>query len=102
MTRSTLLQPVFSGAITMGYCICALFFLRFWRSTRDRLFAMFSAAFLVLGLQRLSLMLIDPLPEWSAGLYLIRLLAFLLILAAILDKNRARGLRSAASDGPTS
>jgi uncharacterized membrane protein YeiB len=89
MTRVDALQAMMSGAILMGYGVCALFFLQFWRSTRDRLFAAFSAAFWVLGLQRLALALVEPLEEWRTGLYAFRLLAFLLIISAILDKNRA-------------
>jgi len=89
MTRADVFQAIMSGAILMGYGVCALFFLRFWRATRDRLFAAFSAAFWVLALQRLALGLVEPLEEWRTGLYSFRLLAFLLIIGAILDKNRS-------------
>lgn len=90
MTRTELVQALISGATTMGYGVCGLFFLRFWSATRDRLFVIFSAAFWVLGIQRLALAVIEPVPEWRTGLYALRLLAFLLILGAIIDKNRAR------------
>lgn len=76
------------GALFTGYLVAALFFLRFWRDSRDRLFAIFAAAFVLLALQRLLLALeISPMEDavWS---YVIRLLAFLLILFAIIDKNR--------------
>ena len=90
MTRGDVLQVLISGAIVMGYGVCGLFFLRFWRTTHDRLFAVFSAAFWVLGVQRLALGLIEPVQEWRTGLYALRLLGFLLILGAIIDKNRGR------------
>ena len=90
MTDGDSLQPLISGAIVMGYGVCALFFLRFWRNTQDRLFLVFSFAFSLLGLQRLALGLLQPLEEWHTGLYMVRLLAFLLILGAIIDKNRSR------------
>jgi uncharacterized protein DUF5985 len=90
MTASNVAQALISGAIVMGYGVCGLFFLRFWRATHDRLFAAFSAAFWVLGVQRLALALIEPMEEWRTGLYTLRLLGFLLILGAIIDKNRAR------------
>jgi hypothetical protein len=90
MTRGDLLEFFISGAILMGYCVCGLFFLRFWLTTRDRLFAIFSAAFWILGAQRLALALVEPIEEWRTGLYVVRLLGFLLILGAIIDKNRAR------------
>jgi len=78
-----------SGAITMGYAVAGLFFLRFWRETRDRLFLIFAGAFWVLGLQRLALVFSRDMVEEDTALYLIRLLAFLLILGAIVDKNRS-------------
>ena len=78
-----------SGAIVMGYAVAGLFFLRFWRETRDRLFVIFAAAFWILGLQRLALTFSRNMVEDDTGLYLIRLFAFLLILGAIVDKNRS-------------
>jgi hypothetical protein len=78
-----------SGAIVMGYGVAGLFFLRFWRETRDRLFLIFAGAFWILGLQRLALALSHNMVEDDTGLYLVRLFAFLLILGAIVDKNRS-------------
>ena len=79
-----------SGAMVMGYLVAGLFFCRFWRETRDRLFLIFSLAFWILGIQRLALALERTLIEEHTSLYLVRLFAFLLILAAIIDKNRGR------------
>jgi Family of unknown function (DUF5985) len=87
-TMRTFIQVV-SGAITMGYAVVGLFFLRFWRETRDRLFLIFAIAFWILAGQRLALVLTGQTAETGTGLYLVRLFAFLLILAAIIDKNRA-------------
>jgi hypothetical protein len=77
-----------NGAIMMGFTIVGLFFLRFHRSTRERLFAMFAAAFFVLGIERVALVSFDLATEFQPYIYLIRLLAFLLIIIAIVDKNR--------------
>ncbi len=77
-----------AGALVMGYAVCGLFFLRFWRQTGDRLFLVFALAFWILGLQRLALAVVEPVEESRTGLYLVRLFAFLLILGAIIDKNR--------------
>jgi hypothetical protein len=87
-TRGVLLLLV-SGAIVMGYAVAGLFFLRFWRETRDRLFLIFSGAFWILGIQRLVLTFTRDMIEDHTALYLVRLFAFLLILAAIVDKNRS-------------
>jgi hypothetical protein len=80
------------GAIAMASWIAGLFFLRFWRDTRDRLFLIFALAFWLLGLTRLGLALLQPRPleESHTYLYWVRLLAFVLILVAIVDKNRPR------------
>jgi hypothetical protein len=87
-----------AGAIVMGYAVCGLFFLRFWRRTGDRLFLVFALAFWLLGLQRLAFAFTEPVEESRTGLYLVRLFAFLLILGAIIDKNRSGG----KSRGPES
>ena len=78
----------FSGILFLGYLVIALFFLRFWTRTGDRLFAMFSAAFALLAVQRAAFALWDQPTEDLTMLYVVRLLAFLMILAAIVDKNR--------------
>jgi hypothetical protein len=77
-----------SGVLLMGCFVLAAFFLRYWRRTDDRFFALFSIAFALLGLERLGLALRNAPEEPLAGMYFIRLAAFLLIIIAILDKNR--------------
>jgi len=76
------------GLIVMGCLIAGLFFLRFWRKTRDRLFAVFAAAFWLLALNW-TLVALVAREEARPALYAIRLLAFVLILLGIADKNRA-------------
>lgn len=87
-TRLLAVSHLISGAILMGYLVAGLFFLRFWRETRDRLFLIFAIAFVILGAQRIALVLTREMLESQTGLYVVRLFAFLLILAAIVDKNR--------------
>lgn len=77
------------GAVTFGFLIAALFFLRFWTRTRDGLFLAFSVAFLLLGAVQAILALGDIPVEERSWVYTIRLAAFLLILLAIARKNRA-------------
>lgn len=83
------MEQLISGAMTMGYLVVGLFFLRFWSKTRDRLFALFSAAFFVLAVQRLALALTADIIADDTVFYVVRLLAYALILAAIIDKNRS-------------
>jgi hypothetical protein len=78
------------GAIAMGFLVAAGFFFRFWRESRDRLFMLFASAFLLLAVNRLLLMLFHEDQETTLGPYVIRLLAFMIILAAIIDKNLRR------------
>ena len=77
-----------AGASLVTAGAISLFFLRFWRKTGDRLFALFSLAFLLLGIERIRL--IWATTEVATPFYFIRLVAFLVILFAILDKNRAQ------------
>lgn len=79
-----------SGATAMGCAVAALFFVRFWRHTRDRLFVHFAVAFAILGLNRAALALVVPAAESTPYFYVLRLAAFLLIAYAVIDKNRAR------------
>lgn len=79
-----------SGAMVTAYLIAGVFFLRFWRETGERLFAIFAVAFWLLALQRMSLSLAAPEIGNAIWPYVVRLAAFLLILYAIVDKNRTR------------
>jgi hypothetical protein len=86
------LYDFLSGAVALGFAVCALFFLRFWHRTRVELFLAFSLAFILLGVGQTILALASIPTEERGSLYLIRLLAFALILVAIYRKNRtARG-----------
>lgn len=79
-----------SGAVAMGYAIASLFFLRFWRRTHDRLFLAFAVAFLLLVLNS-TLVSISNVPiENRAILYLLRLVAFTIIIGAVIQKSRSR------------
>ena len=81
------LQPFLLGSLVMGTFVAGLFFLRFWRRTGDRLFAIFAVAFWLMGLNWLLLATVRR-DEVDTALYAIRLVAFVLILLAIIDKNR--------------
>ncbi len=82
------MTEVASGMLVAGYLFAALFFGRFWAQSRDRLFALFAAAFVLLAVQRLALTLSGAPMEEQTVFYLLRLFAFAVIAFAILDKNR--------------
>jgi len=77
------------GAITLGYAVAGLFFLRFWVRTHDRLFAAFALSFWVLMFERVLLVSTPPEAEFFPYIYAVRLVAYSLIIAAIIDKNRS-------------
>lgn len=86
------MRPFLWGALAMGSAVIALHFLRYWRDSRDPLFAYFSVAFLALGLNWLGLALVNPESETRHILYLLRLVAFMLIIVGIVSKNRRGAL----------
>ena len=88
MSDALSLYHFISGAVTMGFAIAALFFLRFWKRTHDGLFLAFGLAFLLLGLVQAMLALSNIPVEERSWLYMLRLAAFLLILVSIWRKNR--------------
>jgi hypothetical protein len=75
------------GATGLGAFCIALFFVRFWRETRDPLHACFAASFALLGAQRFMLVVWNDPSEASPALYLPRLLAYVLIIVAVVGKN---------------
>jgi len=77
------------GAIAMAALVAGLFFLKFWQEGRDRLFLLFALSFFVEGINRTVLALSDRPNEGSPWCYGVRFLSYLLIIVAILDKNRA-------------
>lgn len=79
-----------NGAVALGFGVCSLFFLRFFYRTRDELFLTFAVAFALLGIGPAILVLGNIPDEEKGSVYLIRLVAFLLILVAIYRKNRQR------------
>lgn len=78
------------GVIVTASWIAALYFLKFWRNTRDQLFLAFALAFAIEGCNRVGFLFLERPNEGSPVIYFVRLLAFVLILLAILRKNRGR------------
>jgi uncharacterized membrane protein len=76
------------GAIAVTCLTASLFFLRFWKTTKDRFFLFFAFAFFLEAINRIMLGLIKYSQEEEPLFYIIRLTSFLIILFAIFDKNR--------------
>lgn len=92
------LMPLISGAAIMGYAVAALFFLKFWRRTRDSLFLAFAAAFLLMATTPLLTTVMKIPREEQSPFYLLRLLAFLILIAAVIAKSAARPSLDRPSD----
>jgi hypothetical protein len=88
---ATSLNYFLQGAAAMACVVAGLFFLRYWKTTRDRFFLFFLAAFFAFALNWGGLAVVQPSQESTHWFYLLRLVAFLLIIAAIIDKNRRAG-----------
>ena len=84
-----------AGASVLASAAIALFFLRFWRDTADRLFLIFAVAFAVFAVNRVLLSILDDRSEARTAVYLARAIAFGLIALAVLDKNWPHGRRGA-------
>jgi hypothetical protein len=79
---------VLMGAVAMASFVATLFFLRFWRQTRDNFFLLFALAFAIDAVSRLTLALAQVSDEAEPFYYLARLVTFGLIIVAIIQKNR--------------
>jgi len=76
------------GLLTMETTVAAVFFLRNWRISGERLFLYFALAFTAMAVNWIGLSSVDPRRELVHYVYLFRLLAFVLIIVGIIDKNR--------------
>jgi low temperature requirement protein LtrA len=80
-----------SGSTMMANLVIGIFFLKFWRKTHDRLFLIFALAFCILAFERVVLLRwggrVEEVETW---VYSVRLVAFLLIIGGVVDKNRTR------------
>jgi hypothetical protein len=76
-----------AGAIAVGSAVAALYFLRFWRSTRDSFFLYFALSFGIDAADRVALGVVGPESELEPVFYLVRIVAYGLIVLAILQKN---------------
>lgn len=85
MIEGFLLGVIATTSLTAG-----IFFLKFWRKTHDSFFLAFAASFIIEGLNRAAVVFESKPYEGSTWTYIVRLLSFLLILFAILNKNYGR------------
>jgi hypothetical protein len=68
----------------------AVFFLRYWHQTRDRLFAYFALGFALFAVNWTALSVLNAFEGPRHLVYLIRLLGFIMIIVGVIEKNRKR------------
>lgn len=76
-----------SGTVALAYLVVGVFFLRFWRDTHDRLFLLFAIAFGLFATNQFLATLLGATDERTGYTYILRVLGFLVIIFAIVDKN---------------
>lgn len=84
------MEQFLSGAVVMGFAVAGLLFLSYWRRTRERLFLTFAASFFLLAANYTWLAITQIPVEERSPLFLVRLLAFGMIIVAIIQSNRPR------------
>lgn len=82
-----MMAQFFAGVVFLGFLVVAAYFLKFWAKSRDKFFLLFATAFLLLGIERFCVSMFIGRTTISY-IYIIRLIAFFLIFAAIVQKNR--------------
>jgi uncharacterized membrane protein HdeD (DUF308 family) len=85
MIEGFLLGVIATASLTAG-----VFFFRFWKKTHDRLFLAFAAFFFIEMASRITLLGFERPNEGSPWIYLVRLAALIVLLAAIVAKNYER------------
>lgn len=93
MTAESALKMMLYGFIIAEQVFIAVCFFRFWRSSGERIFAFFTAGFVVMGIHRVLLGLAvagDVRLELQTPVFLIRLLSYVLIFAGVVAKNISR------------
>ncbi|MGE3756745.1 MAG: DUF5985 family protein [Pseudobdellovibrionaceae bacterium] len=87
---ATHLNIMMGGCVLMAALAIAFFFMRFWKTTKDRFFAILAVAFLLLAIERFLLLFASSLTgEQAPFIYTIRLVAFIIIIYGVIDKNRS-------------
>lgn len=83
-----------SGITFITFAASGVFFLKFYKTSRDPFYLYFCLACWLLAIERVAILVfIGPAKtsgESSPWVYLIRLIAFLMIMIAIINKNRNR------------
>ncbi len=77
------------GALMICFFLLGMYFFKFWKKTKDTLFIYFGLAFLLMSANRIGFLFSSQeVIEAKTWLYLLRLVAFALIIMGIISKNQ--------------
>lgn len=82
-----MISSMLIGAFIMASFVVSLFFFRYWKTTKDCFFLLFALSFVLEASSRL-IIAFTNIQEQKPLIYLLRMLAYLLIIWAIYDKNK--------------
>ena len=85
-----MLDGVLVGVIVATALAISLFFMKFWRATRDALFLAFAFVFAIEGTTRLVGLFVTMPTDRVPVINLLRMVGYLVLIAAIYMKNRRR------------
>lgn len=84
-----------SGIYMATFAASGVFFLKFWRASKDRFFLFFCLACWLLSAERVALFFVEGgystnpvVNEARTWVYIFRMFAYILIISAIVEKNR--------------
>jgi hypothetical protein len=81
------LLPFLAGALALAQTLAGVYFIRFWRKTRNSLFLSFACAFWLLAINRVIISCLGDEDERAGHSYVLRVIGFLLILGSIIHQN---------------
>lgn len=76
------------GVAFAGFVAVSVWFVRMWLGSRDRLLLAFAVAFGIFAVNRLLLAATEREDEAQTLIYLLRATGFVVIIAAVLERNR--------------
>lgn len=77
------------GIAFAGFLAVSVWFARAWLGSRDRLLLAFAIAFAIFAANRLVLVATDRADEAQTVVYLLRAAGFIVIILAVIDRNRS-------------
>lgn len=89
MSQDPEVASFIAGMVSLGFIAAAMFFVQFYRETKDRFFLYFTAAFVLFAINQSVPIAWHIDADDQAPIYLGRLAGYVLIIIAVAQKNLA-------------